>query len=240
MNRNSIFSMMKSRGWKIYPEPYRLNIVGVRSKETRAGYFDDWLMVFYRNRDGKWVTHHWSATLDPGLPYLHLPVNNAGTAILQMGQYVDAYTLANHRDNPNHPALCQRLGEVSVVRDNNRDHFLDLKAGQAVSGMFGINIHRTSYTSHGQGIKKEIRRDSAGCTVLESPTDYDREFLPLLRTHKQLHGNAFTYTVIDLRRLQGHRWGRRGILAGVLSLLTLLGIALSSSEHTKLNSNQPL
>lgn len=228
----SIRALIEAKGWQVYQRPYMMNVVGVRSGDTRAGYFDDMLHVFYRDEKGRWNHHRWRATLDPGLPYLHLPINGAGTAILQEGQYVDAYRLDHHRGNSDHPALCQRLGPVRVVRDNNRDSFLDLDATEAVSGMFGINIHRTSYGTSGEG-RRQIRRDSAGCTVLEDPDEYNDEFLPLMRLHRDLHGNVFTYTVLDLREVRRKRLSRVALKMGLGLVSALLGLLFLPADFNE-------
>jgi len=221
----TIVNRIQSKGWEIYQRPYMMNVVGVRSEHTRAGYFDDTLHVFYRDKKEKWNHHQWRATLDPGLPYLHLPLNAAGTAIIAEGQYTDAYSLGFHRDDSTRPALVQNLQPVWVIRDNNRDNFLDLDASEPVSGMFGLNVHRTSYQNPLSG-RKEIRRDSAGCTVLEDPDEYDDEFLPLMRLHRDLHGNVFTYTVLDLRDLRRFRLGRWALRFGAALALGLAGLFL--------------
>ncbi|MEM6269868.1 MAG: hypothetical protein AAF998_10545 [Bacteroidota bacterium] len=219
---------MKARKWRIYSAPYQLNIVGIRSPFTRAGKFDDLLTVFYKDERGKWHFHAWAATLDPGLHYLHLPLHHMGAAILAEGQYVDAYAVDRHRGK--YYALCQRRAPVTVIRDYNRDDVLDFQNGKRMSGMYGINIHRTSYFNGTQGPEKAVRRDSAGCTVLREADDFNKGLMPLVETHKRLHGNVFTYSVLDFRAMQ-RRTRRKWIVRGGLLALAGIGAYLLLSNN---------
>jgi hypothetical protein len=115
-----------------------------------------------------------------------------GTAILAPSQYVNIYKIAKHRGK--YYALCQRNGNVEVIRDYNRNSILDFYNGVRKKGMFGINIHRARKT----GVTYEIANHSAGCQVFQKASDFDF-FMRLCEMHKKVHGNQFTYTLIDKR-----------------------------------------
>jgi hypothetical protein len=93
--------------------------------------------------------------------------------------------------NGKYQALCQRLGNVSVYRDNNKDKIQDEKVID--SGMFGINIHRSS-------IYKDptyVDYFSEGCQVFRYNANFV-EFMKIINKAKDVFGNKFTYTLIEL------------------------------------------
>ena len=105
---NSLVAIMKAKGYVIYKEPYRLNIVGVRNPSTRPERFDDNFFVFFKNDDGKWVGYKYTGTTDPSTSYLNkggFSDSNTGTAIVPQGQYVNSYAIGMH--NGKYEALVQ-------------------------------------------------------------------------------------------------------------------------------------
>lgn len=208
MLRNILNALYK-KGWKVFERPYELNIVGIRSTDTRSNRFDDLITVFYRNGDAKWVFHPFPATTDPGTYWLNNPAMAQGTAILAEGQYMDAYKIDKHRGK--YYALCQRLGKVTVIRDYDRNTTLDFGGGRREEGNFGINIHR----ARAMGSTVEVERHSAGCQVFADASHFNL-FMQLCERHKSLYGNVFTYSLIDFRALE-----RAGLANWVMGTLTL-------------------
>ncbi|MEM0998430.1 MAG: hypothetical protein AAGN35_15325 [Bacteroidota bacterium] len=208
---------MRNYGWLIHSQPYRLNILGVRSNSTRPNSFDDTIHVFYTDERGRWRLHSWRCTTDPGTYWLHSPMHPQGTAILKTGQY-HSYGVAKHRGK--YWALCQIKGKVTVVRDYNRDSNLDFRNGREMEGHFGINIHRAS----SYGTTKEVERYSAGCQVFANATDFEA-FMRLCEGHRQRYGNAFTYSLLDLRSVRRAKarkvagWVALGVGIGALGVL---------------------
>ncbi|MBD3638165.1 MAG: hypothetical protein HUJ25_12505 [Crocinitomicaceae bacterium] len=183
------------RGFIIYKEPFKLNIWGVRSRSTAPNRFDDELHIFFNTSEGlikKWKHFVFPITTDPGTYWLKNPMHPQGTAMLAPGQYLNTYKIARHREK--YYALCQRLGKVQVIRDYNRDSLLDFYNGRPDWGMFGINIHRARKT----GTTYTIDNHSAGCQVFQKAKDFNF-FMRLCEMHKRVHGNVFTYTLIDRR-----------------------------------------
>lgn len=201
-------SILKRNGYKLFTRPYELNIVGIRSKHTRSNSFDDEIHVFYKTGPVKWNYHIYKATTDPGTFWLENPMQPQGTAILMQGQYVDAYELGLHRGQ--YKALVQ-VKPVTILRDYDRNAYLDFLNGQRSTGLFGINIHRAM----SQGKTKQVDKHSAGCQVLENAADF-YEFMDLCERHRKLYGNKFTYTLIDFRAMR-----REGIRRAMLGTLTL-------------------
>lgn len=183
----------RRKGYLIFKEPFKLNIWGVRSRNEKPNSFDDELHVFYRLPQRlKWVYFVFKCTTDPGTYWLNNPMNPQGTAMLAPNQYVDAYKIDLHRGK--YYALCQRLGKVEVIRDYNRNAILDFYNGKLDVGKFGINIHRANKT----GTTYTVDNHSAGCQVFQKAKEFDF-FMKLCEMHKKVHGNKFTYTLIDKR-----------------------------------------
>jgi hypothetical protein len=124
-----------------------------------------------------------------GLSALEKPINPKGCAILKPGRYSGVYKLDMHRKS--YLALCQRNGEVTVFRDDDRDREYDMVEGSEQTGMFGINIHR----AHSKKELEKIGPHSAGCQVIQDPVEFDL-FVCLCKKAKEIWGNSFTYTLI--------------------------------------------
>ncbi len=213
-----LIKILYSKKYKLYEDPYRLNIVGVRSETTVPNSFDDELYVFFKDDANKWVGGHFPISTDPGTYWLKNPSQVDGTAILESGQYIDAYSLGLHKGQ--YLALVE-VKPVTVIRDYNRDAYLDFNNGKEDIGQFGINIHRANAT----GETKTVDKWSAGCQVFESADDFAK-FLNLCVKHSHLYGNKFTYTLIDLRafRRQAIRWGIYGASALTTLIAAIWGI----------------
>jgi hypothetical protein len=207
-----IKSILKDNNYKLYSRPYELNIVGLRSNHVNSNRFDDEINVFYKRSDGKWNYHIYPATTDPGTFWLNNPLYPSGTAILAQGQYINAYRIGTHKGL--YKAL-EQIKPVTVIRDYDRDAFLDFKNGRKQKGLFGINIHR----AESEGTTKYINKYSAGCQVFQNAHDFE-EFMKLCEKHNQLYGNLFTYTLIDFRAIR--RVNIKRIVRYSTALATLL------------------
>ncbi len=224
MNLAGILSVMKRNRYLVYDQPYRVNIVGLRSNQTTANRFDDEIHVFFKTDSKNWQQHIFKATTDPGTYWLQNPSSPQGTAILAQGQYKNAYQIGMHQGK--YKALVQRA-PVTVMRDYDRNALLDFFNGTPATGLFGINIHRASVN----GTTKYVDKYSAGCQVFANSSDFET-FLQLCEKHSSLYGNSFTYTLIDFRAV--HRERMRGI--ATLSGIAALGITgLLVAEHYYMN-----
>ncbi len=218
---NSIIRIFKENGYKLNTRPYELNLVGLRSRSTVANRFDDELFLFYKIKDGQWATMKMACTTDPGTYYLQNPIFS-GTAILAAGQYQNAYQIGLHKNK--YKALVQRGGPVTIVRDYNRNNIIDF-GGTAVTGYFGINIHR----ARERGVSIFVDKHSAGCTVVADSSEFDL-MMGAAERHKKLYGNAFTYTLIDWREMEREQIKKAG-----LSILAFTGIIALIRSIVNLN-----
>lgn len=136
----------------------------------------------------------WPITTIPGLFYLQNP-QAGGVAVLKPGQYANAYILGLHQGKPEHPALVQQGGEVTIYRDNDRDNYAE-ETGPTDSGYFGINIHR----SNREGATPVIANWSAGCQVFQRRSQH-AQLLALCEQYRASSKNRFTYTLLHEKSL---------------------------------------
>lgn len=208
-----VLHILKRLKYVIYEKPFQLNIIGIRNVETASNKFDDELHVYFKDDKSKWQHYKYSVTTDPGTYWLLHPANVNGTAILKEGQYVDTYKMGLHKGQ--YLALVQAK-PVSVIRDYSRTAVLDFLNGKEDRGIFGINIHHSSFT----GSSSSVDKWSAGCQVFQNIKDFT-QFLAFCEMHRSRYGNAFTYTLIDLRMLV--RTARRRLVYGITGLAALTG-----------------
>jgi len=197
--REKIKNTVEALGYKYFTgEEYDINIIGVRNSETKGkvtNRFDDKLTVSYK-ADGKWQYHEFDCTTDPGTHWVENILNDKGVAILKPGQYRRSHKLRLHAGK--YLALGQKEN-VTVYRDNNRDANYDLDESKTDTGLFGINIHRASKY---EGRKStQVDKWSAGCQVIAANDDW-HEFLDICQAAREIHGNSFSYTLIESKDIK--------------------------------------
>ena len=196
--REQIETTVKAKGYKWFEDNnnkgYDVNIVGVRNSETKGrvtNAFDDCITISYKV-DGEWQFHCFQCTTDPGSAYMDNPIlENTGCAILKPNQYRGSHKLRLHAGK--YLALGQKK-DVTVYRDNNRDDKYDLDESKTDTGLFGINIHRATGRSGGKSTR--VDKWSAGCQVIADNDDW-HQFLDICQTAREIHGNSFSYTLLN-------------------------------------------
>ncbi len=184
--------IMEKKGYQYFSDaPYDVNFIGIRSRDETPDVFNDLLVLEYRDYVGELQTKTFTATTDPGLYYLLNPINLKGTAILKPGQYRGVFKIGEHRGLP---ALVQNK-EITVIRDFNRDSRLDFDQRTEETGWFGIHVHR----AWEKGSVK-VGKWSAGCQVIADPVEFEI-FLRIMEEARVIHGNAFTYTLLEEKDL---------------------------------------
>lgn len=187
--REQIEAAVKAKGyaWFEGAKDYDVNIVGVRNSATGnkvTNVFDDHLTVSYKV-GGEWKFHIWPATTDPGKKGVMEYHNAAGVARLVEGQYRGSHAIGLHQGK--YEALKQAKN-VKVYRDANRDMTYD--ETKIAEGVFGINIHKAGADS------TYVENWSEGCQVFKKAADFE-SFMAIVRKAKDIHGNSFTYTLIE-------------------------------------------
>ncbi len=190
--KDSIERAVKAAGHKWFDSQgdYELNIVGVRNTTTGnavTNRFDDFITLSYKV-NGEWKFWSWPATTQPGDDYVVDPLVGKGVAILKPGQYLDSHKIRKHAGS--YDALGQN-GRVSVYRDDNKNLLYDTVESTVETGLFGINIHRSSPS----GTSSRVNKWSAGCQVFSNIDNFN-QFMSICRAAKARHGNRFTYTLL--------------------------------------------
>ena len=185
-------SVRLRKGYPFYTKgDFNLNIIGIRGNQRVANSFDDNILCIYKER-GIWICQDYKATTDCGTYWLKNPMRNSGSALLVPKHYRGVYKLDLH--NGKYTSLCQRLGDVEVYRDNNRDNVLDLDPSTIEKGRFGINIHR----SNPSVASKRVDKWSAGCQVFADPDQFN-QFINICKKSSSIFGNRFSYTLLTIK-----------------------------------------
>ena len=166
---------------------YDVNIVGVRNSATGdkvTNVFDDVMTVSYKI-DGEWKFHSWPCTTDPGKKGVQQYHNPKGVARLVEGQYRGSHGIGLHQGK--YEALKQ-YKSVKVFRDADRN--MTYAENKVDEGVFGINIHKAGADS------TYVENWSEGCQVFKRVKDFE-EFMTICRKARDIHGNSFTYTLIE-------------------------------------------
>lgn len=175
---------------------YRIDsfqLVGIRSTADAPDQFDDLIGVF-QYVEGNPTINWFTGTTNPGVHWLKNFMNPKGTAVLMPGIYENAWVIGKHQGK--YEALVQ-YAPISVFRDknkNNKSETFDTQGKKEIKtqvdrGLFGINIHRANEKT----ISRIIDRWSAGCQVLNNPT----EFAQLLSLCKASGKKTFTYVLFE-------------------------------------------
>ena len=198
--REQIEKAVVSKGYKWFADDanksYDVNIVGVRNNAPSVAkkvtnVFDDHLTLSFKDEKGAWQFYCWMATCDPGKKGVMEFHNKNGVARLVPGQYRGVWKIDLHQGK--YEALCQRNGNVTVWRDANKD--LIFEETKTDTGMFGINIHKASKDT------KFVENWSEGCQVFKRTQDFN-EFMRICKEASKIHGNHFTYTLLESHDLE--------------------------------------
>ncbi len=166
--------------------PYDLNIIGIRSASAISNFFNETLLVIYRDETKEMHIDYFHYTTKPGIYYLQNPLHPDGCAILAEGQHLGAFRKRKHRGV--YQALCQAKS-LPYYRDGNKDAVHDI-TGKVLKGNIGLNIHRESPSI----ISKKVGKYSAGCGVIQARFDY---FMWLINQGIKYYSNQFSYTLLS-------------------------------------------
>jgi hypothetical protein len=172
---DKMVKFMRSKGYVVYTEQYKLNIIAFRNKDNGniSNRFDETLVVFFLNENNIWISKNYMVTTVPG----YKPGTNQlpdKVAILQLGQYVDQYKIGYHQNrtgkqggqidskgNLQAEHKCLKLAYSVVLR--SKDGSLYDYSSPTDKGSFGINIHHA-----GNPQSENVNNHSEGCIVFKS------------------------------------------------------------------------
>lgn len=190
--REQIEAAVKAKGYVWFDDAtnkgYDVNIVGIRNSSTGqivTNLFDDYITISYKDGD-QWQFHIWEGTTDPGKKGVMEYHNPNGVARLVEGQYRGSHEIRKHQGK--YDALCQK-GLLKVYRDANKDLKYDENKIQE-GNSFGVNIHHAGENS------TFVENWSEGCSVFKKISDFN-EFMKICYKAREIHGNSFTYTLIE-------------------------------------------
>jgi hypothetical protein len=175
----AIAAAMRRKGYVVDTQPGEINIVYVEGlnedgtiNDDASDKWNDLRVVIGFEGDKPVILGKWRATTEPGRYYTEHPVNPAGAARIEFGQY-QAWRVGMHRGD--HEALVQR-GKVTVCRDLNKDM---IRTGDARDSgdNFGINQHGPSGADEAPD---NIGKFSAGCLVGKSMAGH-RAFMAIVK-----------------------------------------------------------
>jgi hypothetical protein len=196
--REQIEAAVKSKGYVWFSDDenkgYDVNIVGVRNSETGkkvTNVFDDNLTLSFKNENGDWQFYCWMNTTDPGKKGVLEFHNKDGVARLVPNQYRGSHMIGLHQGK--YKALKQQKN-VKVYRDANKD--LNYDENNVTEGIYGINIHKAGQDS------TWVENWSEGCQVFKRVKDFD-EFMKICNKASNIHGNSFTYTLLESKDIKG-------------------------------------
>jgi len=193
--KEQIETAVKYKGYKWFEDNsnkgYDVNIVGVRNNsplvaDKVTNVFDDHITISFKDETGKCQFYCWLATTDPGKKGVQQFHNNKGVARLVPNQYRTVWAVDKHQGK--YDALCQRLNNVTVWRDANKDFIFEERVTD--TGMFGINIHKSGTDS------TWVENWSEGCQVFKRVKDFD-VFMSICKKAAKIHGNKFSYTLLE-------------------------------------------
>ena len=203
-SREQIQSTVEGKGYKYFQDnsnkTYDVNIIGIRNSKTKGrvtNAFDDLMTISYKNEDGEWMYHEYACTTDPGTHWVENILNDRGVAILKPGQYRGSHKLRLHQGK--YLALGQKK-PMKIYRDANLDGKYDLIEESVREELIGINIHRATGRSGGKSTR--VDKWSAGCQVIADNDDW-HEFLDICQAAREIHGNSFSYTLLESEDLEG-------------------------------------
>jgi hypothetical protein len=194
-NREQIETAVKAKGYKWFDDEtnkgFDVNIVGIRNNTPSVAkkvtnVFDDLITISFKDEKGNWQFYCWNSTTDPGKKGVEKFTNKKGVARLVPNQYRGVWMVDKHQGK--YDALCQRLGNVTVFRDANKNMIYDENVTDA--GMFGINIHKAGQDS------TWVDDWSHGCQVFKRVKDFD-VFMKICKKASKIHGNKFSYTLLE-------------------------------------------
>ena len=162
------------KGYSFRTQEMALNLGAIRSKNSESDKFDDLGWCAWTENNSPQIQFFWLTT-DPGKYWLQNPMKDDGCAILVPNQYKEVFGVGKH--NGKYECFKQ-LGNMSYVRDNNKDLILDFSLYRDPEkrkihlfwGNINSNLHRASEFHN----VPFIGRYSAACQVVQNPNTYKK------------------------------------------------------------------
>ncbi len=156
-----IIKVLNEKNFKVFQDPFDVNLGGIRTKDNASGKFNDWLFAFCYDDDDNLIFKIVPGTTDAGLYYRFYPMHVDGTAIIQHDvQHRVAYQLQDPKKDGKRGHRGQKafrqVKKMLYWRDANRDKYLDFD-GTEQNEIFATNGHFMGTVGNNVG------KWSAGC-----------------------------------------------------------------------------
>jgi hypothetical protein len=157
-----IIEVSKALNFKVFTDPFDVNLGFIRTLDNEAETFNDWLFAYYRDKNNKLIGEVVAGTCDAGMYYRINPINKKGTAIIQHGvQHKKVYQLQDPKLNKSLPGhkgqkAFRQIRPMAYWRDNNKNVKLDFKGE--------VFMENGATNGHYMGtVGKKVGTWSAGC-----------------------------------------------------------------------------
>lgn len=174
LNYSSLKKLILAKGYQWFDEPYKPNIVGLRTETIVPNLYNDLMFVAFKDKYGAESFYSYTCTTLPGKYFLNHPnVQQKGCGILMPGQYLNCWIKGTHGKTRPHDALVQFGGPVNVWRDNDGDDIPEFEGPNVTvqkNAWIGLNIH----APWSEAERKEIDKDSAACQVASNSKAHEK------------------------------------------------------------------
>jgi hypothetical protein len=214
----TLIQLIKNKGYKLFTEPFMMNIVGIRYQYPGDEYsnaFMDKLYIFYKDDDGNWNIKNAKISTLPGtkikitadrykkfkgnvdksiigttisLKKYAQYLGRSGLGILQPAQYVNSYKLDYFPSSGKNKTRALKSVGKQLAYRDNDWDSKKIVFSFEEEGNFGMHLHR----GYEGGIY--VNNWSEGCQVFAKSNSL-KSFMSLCERHEQRHGNKFTYTL---------------------------------------------
>jgi len=202
-NFHEIDTAYGRKGYKFYTKgAFNINLFGIRSMNSKSNSFDDLVGAALYLDATHPIVFAANATTDPGKYWLQNPMHREGTAILVPGQYAGSHCVGIHgRSGKNPYEALEQVGNMTYVRDNNKDMKLDFELyrdpQQLKLNAFTANIKSNIHRAHLNLLVQLVEKYSAACQVIQSATEFQKLLELCKEAVKRGFPNRFTYTLFE-------------------------------------------
>lgn len=218
MNKPSlskIVEVLEKNSFTVFKKPFSMNLGGIRTKDNEANTYNDFIYMFYYDKESKLQGIVIPGTVDAGLTYRLKPLNKAGTAIIQHNkQYRGVYEYQNPPiNNPklkkekkplelghNGKEAFRQIKDMEYWRDNDKNSYLGKEEYNPKFEELPTEISNSFTNGHDMGYTN-VNGNSAGCWG-SSPENMDKLYeLAKLQIANGI-GKTFSFTMLEERLFQ--------------------------------------
>ena len=195
---SKIKQLLKQRAYRLLERPYELNMIALRSKQSKPGMFAYEIHLLYKDTQ-RWHYHLYKACTDPGS---FCPKEQADTFhMLKAGQYENSFELTEQQGIKK--LIANKA--LPVLTGYQRENYFDFTQTPIEQHLEQIEIlpaerNKNLLSIPAQGIATQVFRNQS---------DYE-QMLKLAEVHIKYYGNHLSYTLIDFREEQRAYYKRLG------------------------------